>query len=436
MKIQLVQAPSNYSGTTSSGCYPPLSLLSIATYIFRQQGIRAEIIDGEIMSLKKATAQLDADIVGFTVNSLNAQNSVYLSMVAKEKGAIVVWGGSHPTVRYKQIIANQDSVDYVVRGDGEQAFLNIVTGDIQNSPNIAFKDKKNISSLELSLNTYPFPDYSLLFETRKYISNFQKRKPGIRVLGVYSHRGCAFRQQNGPCIFCTISDKKVRFRDPDQFVGDVLGLQQEYGITHLRDYGDSITGSRVWLKDVADRLKDKGGPEFFIYARADEISDEVAELMKEMGVSLVYLGGESGDDHILKTAKKKETRAQILRAAELLNHRNIDIRPSFIAGLPGESRESIDNTRELIESLLGLSNIVYIPYSIIMPIPGSEIFRIMERKFPYLKEGDIFDLHELQKLWVNNFCDISFDELDQEYRRIKTLNSSKFDKGMGDRVKK
>ena len=433
MKIQLVQAPNNYGETRSSGCYPPLGLLSIATYLFRQLGVKAKIFDGEIMSYEEISSQLSADIVGFTVNLLNAQNSAALSKIAKERGATVVWGGPHSTVRWEQILANQDSVDFVVRGDGEQAFLNIVRNNIRASPNIAYRGRKKVALIELPLNLYPLPDYALLPGVERYIGNFEKQERGVRILSIYSHRGCAFRLQYGPCIFCSIPDRKLRFRNSDQFTTEVLDLQQKYGITHLRDCGDSITGSQTWIGEVAEQLENKSCPKFYIYARADEIIEQTVRMLKAMSVDLVYLGGESGDDYILQAIRKNETRNQILRATELLGSQNIKVRVSFIAGLPGESHKSISNTMGLIESLLRLPNVVYVPYSIILPLPGSEIFRMMERKFPKLKKESIFDLYQLQELWVNNFCDISLDGLKEEYQQIKLLNSSKFDKGMGEK---
>jgi radical SAM superfamily enzyme YgiQ (UPF0313 family) len=432
MKIQLVQAPNSYGETRSSGCYPPLGLLSIATYLFRQLGAKAEILDGEIMSYEEISSRLNADVVGFTVNLLNAQNSAALSKIAKEKGAKVAWGGPHSTVRWKQILTNQDSVDFVVRGDGEKAFLNIVQGNIKDSPNVAHRGKTNVSTIELPLNSYPISDYGLLPGIEAYIGNFEKQAKGVRILSVYSHRGCAFRLQHGPCVFCSIADRKLRFRNSGQFTAEVLDLQK-YGVTHLRDCGDSITGSHAWLGEVAGQLKNKSGPKFYIYARADEINEQTIGMLKDIGVDLVYLGGESGDDYILQAIRKHETRDQILRAIELLNSQDIKVRVSFIAGLPGESHKSVDNTRKLVESLLRLPNVVYVPYSIILPLPGSEIFRMMERKFPKLTKEDVFDIYQLQELWVNNFCDISLDELKEEYQQIKLLNSSKLDKGMGEK---
>ncbi|MFH1610508.1 MAG: radical SAM protein [Patescibacteria group bacterium] len=432
-QIQLIQAPNSYGETRSSGCYPPLGLLSIATYFFRQLGVKAEILDGEIMSYEEISSRLNADVVGFTVNLLNAQNSAALSKIAKGKGAKVVWGGPHATVRWRQILNKQDSVDFVVRGDGERAFLNIVQNNIQDSPNVAHRNKTNVSIVETPLDLYPLPDYSLLPKTETYISNFEKQAKGVRILSVYSHRGCAFRLQHGPCVFCSIADKKLRFRNPDQFVAEVLDLQQKYGVTHLRDCGDSITGSQTWIGEVAGQLKNKSGPKFYIYARADEITEQTTKLLKDMGVDLVYLGGESGDDYILQAIRKHETRDQILRATELLSSQDIKVRVSFIAGLPGESHESISNTKKLIESLLQLPNVVYVPYSIILPLPGSKIFRMMEKRFSELKKEDVFDLYQLQELWVNNFCSISLDELREEYQQIKLFNGSKFDKGMGEK---
>lgn len=433
-KIILVQAPNNYGATKSSGCYTPLGILSISTYLFSQSGVKAKILDGELLGMTEIVSQMDNNsIIGFSVNSLNAQNTVILSQIAKANGAIVVWGGPLATIRWRQISINQGGiVDFVVRGDGEEAFLNIVFGSIQKSSNIACCgcNSDNVHAIEAPLETYPFPNYSLLPQVDMYIKNFENQGVAVRMLSVYTHRGCAFRAKYGPCVFCSITDRKLRFRDPVMLAEDIVKLRFVYDVTHLRDCGDSITGSKQWLKSSWKLLKSTG-VKFYIYARADEIDEESADLLAGMGVEMIYLGAESGDDRILQVSRKKETHLQIIRAVEILGARNIQVRPSFIAGLPGESTSSMIRTKELLMELADMNNVPYIPFSVILPLPGSPIFHMMEKEFPDLRRGDIFDIHTLQNLWIKKFCNISWEDLKCVYQEIKST-SQKFNSGMGE----
>lgn len=437
--VQLVLAPNTYNPTRSSACFPPLGLISIGTRL-QQDGIQIEILDGELLSRDQIADRLHAEFVGFTVNMLNNRFAIDLAEVAKQKGAIVVWGGPHASQRWRQILANRSFVDYVCVGDGEEAMAQLLQGkDPDMIANLATRGHKP-QRVEAAADSMPMPDYRLV-DTEVYIRNFQHQtnSPGLRVLNFYTHKGCAFRAgycrpRKGICVFCSIIDRGFRNKTIPRIVREVEYYTKTYQLTHLRDVGDSITGDKEWLKDLASALNG-WGPKLYVYARSDEITDEIAETLAKMNVELVALGIESGDDETLRRAGKQETAGQAFQAVRSLGKAGIKVRTSFVLGLPGESPASIARTRELISRFLAEENVTYIPMSRLLPLPGAPLFHRLEAKFQYLKSLDYFDLEELRKLWVRNFTDVSPEYLEEVEAEIKASHPAKFSIGIGDHKK-
>lgn len=437
-QLQLVLPTNSYNPTRGSACYPPLGLVSIGTRL-RTDGFPVEILDGEVISRDQIAARLGNDIVGFSVNALNNQTAIELSQIAKQRDSIVVWGGPHASQRWRQILTNRPYVDYVIVGDGEEA-LSLLTSGVRPDqiPNLATRDHAP-RLVEVPADELPILDYRLV-DAETYIGNFQRQQPAhgsVRILSFYTHKGCAFRSghcrpHRGICVFCSIIDQAFRTKSVGRIVEEVRQYTCSYNLTHLRDTGDSITGDPKWLREVAAALTG-WGPKLYVYARSDEINESVAETLAQMNVELVALGLESGDDETLRRTGKQETAEQALEAIRCLGRQGIKVRASFVLGLPGESRNSLSNTRKLIDRLLLEPNVTYIPMSVILPFPGAPLFRTMEKKYPYLREQDVFDLEDMRQLWVGGFTHVSMDELDEFERETKASCPEMFSIGLGER---
>jgi radical SAM PhpK family P-methyltransferase len=88
---------------------------------------------------------------------------------------------------------------------------------------------------------------------------------------------------------------------------------------------------------------------WYSYFRCSAVHDrETFDLMKESGCKGVFLGVESGDEDVLQNMTKVATLDRYRSGIDELKSRDIVTFASFIAGFPGETQETIENTLQFI----------------------------------------------------------------------------------------
>jgi anaerobic magnesium-protoporphyrin IX monomethyl ester cyclase len=85
------------------------------------------------------------------------------------------------------------------------------------------------------------------------------------------------------------------------------------------------------------------------YFRCQYADGETVELMKESGCQGVYLGLESGSNTLLKNMNKAVTVEKYLKGIALLKEYEILMHGNFIIGFPGETLQTVEETRAFIE---------------------------------------------------------------------------------------
>jgi radical SAM PhpK family P-methyltransferase len=88
---------------------------------------------------------------------------------------------------------------------------------------------------------------------------------------------------------------------------------------------------------------------WYSYLRCNVVDEELCDLMSKSNCAGVFLGIESGDLGVLKIMKKATTPEQYLRGMKLLKANGIMTFASLIAGFPGETQRSFDNTIQLLQ---------------------------------------------------------------------------------------
>ena len=76
-----------------------------------------------------------------------------------------------------------------------------------------------------------------------------------------------------------------------------------------------------------------------IYGRATAINKKTDEEMRELreaGLTMVYIGAESGSDKVLKAVNKGETRAELIEAVKKIERCGMQASVTFISGLAGK----------------------------------------------------------------------------------------------------
>ena len=459
-KIQLI-FPEGGSKLSSSGILPPVGIISLATYLkSRMSNLEVELFDGEINPQDKIIKSLDADIVGISVTSANYHNALKISKEAKNKQAKVILGGSHATVKHKQILKKRDYIDAIIRGDGEAPLYKFVKairiGDhkqLRDIRNLSYRDidgsiKINPSLRkyeEINLNKLPAPDYSLLNGLLKqYSQNFQnhpyKKEGYTQFVSLESQKGCAKVERKGKrCSFCARIDKGLRRLTPKEFWRRVRQLYDPNGKTMIWDVSDSFSGAVSerdnWLRQVAEskpsNLEERVS--FKIFGRADEMDEESVRYLKRIGVYEVFIGTESGDQRKLDAINKGSTLEDNLRAVENLTKQGIRVYASLVYALPDEDTESLEKTYHHVEELINKGKIVAIGARVLYPVPGSIdhqrlLIRLREHGQQELadkiKNSDYYDVGDLQRLWIEHMTKTNIDEIRKYHIKIMKLAES------------
>jgi len=395
--------------------YPPLGLLSIATYLkskFRVK-INVRVLDLDVLSHANLESLVStADFVGLSVNSFNYNNALEIARIAKDTGATTVLGGVHSRALGSEILRQRRYIDFVIDGEGEYAFSMLVEG-VNNSriPNLVYRGvngRINANPItEIDLSDIPIIDRSFV-DMNRYFHNFKTRNiydfPFSRPTSIYSHKGCRWRDTNGGCIFCARKDTRFKTRGYDCFWREVRYLKEQYDVDYLWNIADDILGDIKWLQLLIKNRPQDIDVKFLNYARADNISPCTISMLRDFNTHELVVGFETGDPYLMRTAQKGCKIDSNYAAVELLSQSDLLLYPMFVLGLPGESHKTLDNTFRFIESVISSCNVTRFVISFLIPFPGSKAYGMLKSRYQTKYENrDLFLLDESVRDWFRTF---------------------------------
>lgn len=374
---------------------PPLGIASIAAVLEKAQ-YNVKAIDFYYEPWEKvrgAIASEGADIIGITTLS-QQRGSVYrLIHLIKEidSNIKVVLGGPHSHFMYEQVLQNFP-VDFIVLGEGEETFLDLVraldkNSDVLSVKGIVFKKNGKIiktqdRSLISDLDGLPFPAYHF-FNLDKY-STFERLKSevydGVKLeklkFTTYAFsRGCP-----GRCAFCSTYKfwgYKWRHRSPGKTVDDLEILVKEYKREYINFVDDIFTVNEDSIIDICKGIiAKKLNMLWDCETRVDFVSEEVLEWMKKAGCILISYGVESASPEILEAINKKTTYEKIIRAFKMTRDAGIKTNMLLMVGNPGESFKSIKATRAMLRKVKP----DFLTLSPVMLFPGTALYELAKSK--------------------------------------------------------
>lgn len=146
------------------------------------------------------------------------------------------------------------------------------------------------------------------------------------------------------CTFCSMyKDKKFRVRDLNEVLEDLQWARNHYRRVErifLCD-GDALALKNSKLMPILEFIQ-KNFPEcerVTTYGRATDVLRKSDEEMKELfdaGLTMVYIGAESGSDKVLKDIQKGETRQQLIDGVRKIEASGMQASVTFISGLAGK----------------------------------------------------------------------------------------------------
>lgn len=307
--------------------------------------------------------QNDIDYVGIYANTICFRDTLrmlykleWFRQTNRWNGKIVV-GGPHTTVCPDTI---PDFVDFVVKGEGEQAILDIVEEKIKNriveTPRIENLDKLSPPAWDYFVNL-PY-DWGGTFFTEKPI------------FVVNSSRGCPFR-----CSYCSVGSiwgKKYTAFSAERIVSDIEYLINHYGAKGIYFREDNFTLNKNRLNKFCNlMIEKKFNIPWACESRVSSINRQNIKLMKEAGVCGFYFGVESGSQRVLDFVKKDITLAQTRETFKLCHEYGIKSAASIIVGVPTETEEELNQTLALVAEIK--PTVTW--FNVFTGIPNSELYK-------------------------------------------------------------
>lgn len=353
LKILLINPGSKF--LIEEKVFPPLGLLSIGAYL-RECGYEdVKVLD--LCDCGGELGEIDADIVGVGSNTPQFPDAFQIikdiKKINKKKDAVYVFGGPHISGRPSDV----PDGDIAVVGEGELALLDICDRKRDGLPQEKVIRKEYVKSID----SFPYPDRDLID-----IKGYRYFIDGHLATTIMTSRGCPYS-----CGFCANNawGKTLRMRTPEKILGEVKLLINKYGYDSFMFFDDTMTVNKKRMLRICELLK----PlciKYRCFIRSDTVNREVLQAMKDSGCVEVGVGIESGSQRILDISTKSETVETQRKSVKMCHDLGLRVKGFIIIGLPGENRESIQETKELLDDI----NLDDVDFTVYTPYPGSIIY--------------------------------------------------------------
>jgi anaerobic magnesium-protoporphyrin IX monomethyl ester cyclase len=274
---------------------------------------------------------------------------------------------------------------------------------------VRFEDKEN-----KAIETAPFPEITLL-DFRKYrnLESLFTFLPRGHCIALETTRGCPYT-----CIFCdkTVWGYRMGKRDAPSIAGYMKSAYDNLDINKFYFIDDLFLGPADRTRELCSLLKPMGDHiAWSCSARIDQASEELFNDLRSAGCRSVFMAIESGSQRILDTIRKRITIDMIRASVACAKRAGLLVTTNFIVGLPGENKETLLETRRLIEEL----PLDDISFSIATPFPNTPMFEWAKKneRLPVQYETEIEDWNGFVN--VNCADGLSADEVVAEFKDLE-----------------
>jgi len=367
--------------------YIPLGILYISAYL-KQNGFDVTVYDSTFKSFedqKKTLLQTKPEIIAIYCNLMTKLNVLPLISFIRSseelKYSKIILGGPEPPFHAAEFL--NYGADIIVEGEGEETMLQLcrelsfsshdlgkVNGIIYKQTGSVFKNppREKIKDIDI----LPFPDRKAA-DLTLYLDAWKKAH-GYSSVSINTMRGCPYT-----CKWCshTVYGVSYRRRSPEKTADEIEYIIKNYDPDMLWFVDDVFTVSHKWLNRLLAVFNERNIKiKFECISRSDRLNEEVLIILKQLGCFRLWIGAESGSQHVLDLMDRRVNAADTREKIKLTRKHGIEAGTFIMLGYPGERKlDILETTQHLKDSNpdIFLTTVAY-------PIKGTPFYNEVESR--------------------------------------------------------
>lgn len=376
----------------------PLSILSIAAVLEGREDY--VIVDGNVdpapdSTLEKLGRDYNVELLGVSVMpgpQMVAAMESCREFRRRAPNVPIVWGGYFPSL-FTQTALNAEYVDYAVRGQGEETFLellDVVRGrrKPETVQGLTFKDASGhrrtcADRVMKGPDAFPWYPYHRIDASKYILPTFLGRRTAVHQASI----GCPFR-----CNFCGVVSaygSREKMESPARTEAMLRHLKRSYGVDSIQFYDNNFFLRADHARELAERITPLE-MRWWCEARIDTLlgyDDSTLSAIRRSGCTMIFFGAESGSNWVLEEMNKQLRAEQTLELASRIRDFGIIPEFSFVVGNPRDPERDTHECLHFIRRIKKLNPEAEIILQHYTPVPQREgMYGGVEMQFPSTPE--------------------------------------------------
>ena len=393
MKILVLNPPylKNFSrpqrspAVTKSGTlYFPM-WLAYAVGVLEKAGHEVDFIDApadgyDLEYVIERTRKLDPVLIVADTSTPSIYNDVSVAGKLKDlcTSAFTILVGTHVSALPEETLNIDGNIDAVAVHEYDHTLLDLADtlakkGSLSEVLGISFRENGNITHnprrpyME-DLDELPF--VSKVYEKFLNIENYFNPNALFPMVTITTSRGCPFK-----CTFCvypqTLMGRGYRLRSVENVVDEIEYITKNYPQAKAIFFeDDTLTVNKKRCIELSESLIRRGIKISWTANARVGLDLETMKKMKEAGCRSFCVGFESGNQDILDNMRKSSKIDLMFDFMNNARKADILVHGCFLAGLPGETKDTMKQTLDLAKQLKP-DTVQFYP---VMVYPGTEAY--------------------------------------------------------------
>jgi len=392
MKVLLLNPPfkfrisraSRWPEYTKSGTIYYPFWLAYATGVLMQAEHEVMLIDAiakgwSIHKTINEIVKFDPELLVIETSTSTIKSDVnFIKKFNKASNAKVILVGPHVSALPEDILKMSKAIDFVARKEYDYTVLDLANtleknGKIKDVLGISYRKGRKVvhnSDRPVIRNLDKLPFVSKIYKKFLDVRDYRYALAMHPMIQILSSRGCPNR-----CTFCqlpqTFMSRVFRARSPENFVDELEFIENELPeVKEIFIEDDTFTVNQKRVSRICDLIKERGLDITWSTNVRSDLPYILLKKMKNAGCRMLIVGYESGSQQLLNNIKKGITLKQGEKFTGAAKNAGLKIFACFMIGLPGETRETIEQTFQFARKL----NPDMVFFQQAVPFPGTEFY--------------------------------------------------------------